>query len=371
VPLKPERAYTRTVAPFEKVWIDKGETALIALCAPGPLVIRRRFPLAPMFLMLAMFSIFPIPLVLVGLAALIAAHSAAVYSPYHRLALCALPFVAIELLSRRYLLLLPGDKFLTLFLIVPLPIGFTFYGSEIRRQAGTDVAARKRTREEMQKEAIRPAVEGERSRIARELHDVVTHNVSVMVVMAGAARKTLGKSRAQATQALLEVEAVGRSAMAELRRAMGLLTESAQEQHLLAPPPGLDQLGPLVSRIRATGMPIRQPRPRRTASAAARPGPHRVPRGAGGASNAELAARLLHLSEATIKTHVARILAKLQLRDRAQAVVAAYETGLVMPGSLTTAEAAGAARIAEGLSRWVRAMRPGFCQGWDISGALD
>jgi DNA-binding NarL/FixJ family response regulator len=51
-----------------------------------------------------------------------------------------------------------------------------------------------------------------------------------------------------------------------------------------------------------------------------------------GLSNAELA-ELLHLSEATVKTHVARILAKLQLRDRAQAVVAAYETGLVTPGN--------------------------------------
>jgi DNA-binding NarL/FixJ family response regulator len=54
-------------------------------------------------------------------------------------------------------------------------------------------------------------------------------------------------------------------------------------------------------------------------------------------SNAELATTF-HLSEATVKTHVARILAKLHLRDRAQAVVLAYETGLIVPGNARSAE---------------------------------
>ena len=256
VPLKPERAYTSRIADYANVWIDRGETVVIAIGVCGSLAIRRRFPLTSVFLMLVVLLLIPVPLVLVGLAALIAAYSAAVYSPYHRLALCALPIVAVELVSRRYLLLFTDDRVLPLFLIAPLLIGFTLYGGEIRRQASADVVAQQRTREQMQKEAIRLAVEGERSRIARELHDVVTHNVSVMVVMAGAARKTLDRSPAQATQALLEVEAAGRSAMAELRQVMGLLTESTQEQHRLAPQPGLDQLGSLVSRIRATGMPI-------------------------------------------------------------------------------------------------------------------
>ena len=256
VPLKPERVYTGSVGHYQDVWIGKGGSAAIALWMVCALVVRRRFPLISVVLLLILLLVVPIPLVLLGVAALIAAYSAWVYSPYHRPATAAVLLAAIVLWTHGYLPLLTDGRPATLFLTVPLLIGFALYGSEIRRQAGLDVATQKRTREEMHKEAIRLAVEGERSRIARELHDVVTHNVSVMIVMAGAARKTLEKSPAQATEALLEVEASGRAAMAELRQVMGLLTKSVEEQPELAPQPGLDQLGSLVSRIRATGVPI-------------------------------------------------------------------------------------------------------------------
>jgi signal transduction histidine kinase len=102
-------------------------------------------------------------------------------------------------------------------------------------------------------------VEQERARIAAELHDVVSHNVSVMVVQAGAARKVLATSPEMAREALLAVEDSGRAAMAELRHVMGLLTMTSQGGDPagtadLAPQPGLEQIPALVERIRNGGV---------------------------------------------------------------------------------------------------------------------
>jgi signal transduction histidine kinase len=255
-PLKPERAYTFNLPGYENAHVLKGTMLGISFVVFVAITLRRRFPLVGLGLLLFGLNFFAVPFIMVGLAVLISAYSAAVYSSYRRIVFVALLLVPVELIKSGYINLIPGNRQLAFLVGVPLLIGVALYGYEIRRQATTDVAAQRRTREEMQQEAIRLAVEGERSRIARELHDVVTHNVSVMVVMAGAARKTLGRDPDAATNALLEVESAGRAAMAELRQVMGLLTESVHDQHQLAPQPGLDQIEPLVSRIRATGVPI-------------------------------------------------------------------------------------------------------------------
>ncbi|HEX4787200.1 MAG TPA: histidine kinase [Actinospica sp.] len=259
VPFKPFVRYTQSLPGYDRVELNtgKGTASAIAVAMLIPLLMRRRFALAALWILLIEAHFFQTPLLNVAVAVAVCAYSAAVYSPHRLIAFASLPLAVLALFAYDYQALIPSNSELATAAIgVALSAGAALYGAEIRRQAQLDVGDQRRRRVEQQQEAIRRAVEDERSRIARELHDIVTHNVSVMVVMAGAARKVLDRSPAQATDALLEVEAAGRAAMGELRQVMGLLTESVRDQHTLAPQPGLDQIGVLVDRIRATGVPI-------------------------------------------------------------------------------------------------------------------
>jgi signal transduction histidine kinase len=102
--------------------------------------------------------------------------------------------------------------------------------------------------------AAQVAVADERARIARDLHDVVAHSVSLIVVQAGAARMVRGQPP-RAVAALRNVEASGRQALEELRHLVGLLGPD-QEASDLAPQPGLDQLETLAATVRSAGLPV-------------------------------------------------------------------------------------------------------------------
>jgi signal transduction histidine kinase len=94
----------------------------------------------------------------------------------------------------------------------------------------------------------------ERRHVARELHDIVAHAVSVMVIQAGAARQVLRTSPEQAEEAMLAVESTGRDAMSELRRFLGALSAD-DEAAGLAPQPGIGELPGLLERVREAGLP--------------------------------------------------------------------------------------------------------------------
>jgi signal transduction histidine kinase len=99
------------------------------------------------------------------------------------------------------------------------------------------------------------AVAHERARIARELHDVVAHNVSVMVVQAAAARRMIDHDASKAKDALGSVERTGRAALKEMRRMVGMLGQ-AEEGLALAPQPSIEELDWLIERAREAGLEV-------------------------------------------------------------------------------------------------------------------
>jgi signal transduction histidine kinase len=123
----------------------------------------------------------------------------------------------------------------------------------VRRVVG-DREQRAQIAERERDVAAREAVVEERARIARELHDAIAHNVSMMVVQAGAERRVLDGTRDPTREVLQTIEGIGRGALTEMRRLVGMLRSDAGEP--LAPQPGLDDLPTLVAQVREAGLPV-------------------------------------------------------------------------------------------------------------------
>ena len=124
-----------------------------------------------------------------------------------------------------------------------------------RQELTQALASRTVELEHEREEKAKLAVTEERARIARELHDVVAHNVSMMVVQAGAERHAIGDERPETSEVLATIEETGRAAMAEMRRLLGMLRRS-DDDLALAPQPSLRHLGELVEQVREAGMPV-------------------------------------------------------------------------------------------------------------------
>lgn len=230
------------------VWV------LLALATALPVAARRRYPLAAFWLVILAseeyHGVAGFGATFTFAACVIVAYSVVMYSP-HRVAAVASVLAGAALIAGGHRDDLPRTRpgLIFLFLLIPMALA---------ANAAHSLQQRIRAVEAQRESETRLAAQRERARLARELHDVVTHNVSVMLVQAGAARTVLTAAPEKAHQALLAIESGGRAAMSELRHVMDLLSKdgdpSAPEE--LTPPPGLGRLPVLAARVRAAGMPV-------------------------------------------------------------------------------------------------------------------
>jgi signal transduction histidine kinase len=237
--------------------------ALAVSCAALPLAWRRRFPLAVLWVVMIASALLrrdsPDVVFYACTICSVAVYSAAAYSSRRVATIASLPVAAgvlVALFKHANLPVLP-HKYVALLVMIPL-IGAA-YGFRAWVRRVDDTHAHLCEVEARQMLALQHAVAQERARIARELHDVVTHNVSMMVIQAGAARTVLDSSPDDARGALVAVEAGGRAALAELRHVMGLLTPNTGDDTpggdgALAPQPGLDNVAALVRSVRDAGV---------------------------------------------------------------------------------------------------------------------
>ncbi len=126
-----------------------------------------------------------------------------------------------------------------------------------RRAYTAELESRAARLEQAREADVRAVVAEERTRIARELHDVVAHHVSVMTVQAAAARRTLSRDPERAAEALAAIETIGRGALDEMRRIISVLRDFDETgAGALAPQPGLDDIEELVEHLRGAGLDV-------------------------------------------------------------------------------------------------------------------
>jgi signal transduction histidine kinase len=236
-----------------------------------PLILRRRFP-AGVFIvlcMVALFQWFTSGPLLADTALLVALYSVAVASEWILVVVAALVLEIGVLLATVHWALV-GSNFKSLVLLTGMVFAALLAGIVIRalRSQMFSLAERARRLERERDQQASLAAAAERARIAREMHDVVTHNIQVMVTLADAADVALRLEPQRALEAIREVSGTGRQALNDMRRLLGVLRDDNADTNFgvkghprpsmdsFAPQPGLRELNALVNRVNTTGLAV-------------------------------------------------------------------------------------------------------------------
>jgi signal transduction histidine kinase len=224
-----------------------------------PLVARRRFPGTVLALVVGSglaFAALDLPPDLLGVAILVAVYSVAAYGD-RSVALAGLAGVEVALVAVQ---LTPGRTGVgtwlgnlggvaAAWLLGQFAHNYRAYAARLEERT----IELERAREEL----ARRAVTEERLRLARELHDVVAHAMSVIAVQSGVGAHVADTNPQEAARALAAIEATSRAALEELRRLLGVLRQEDEPQGALAPVPGLADLDSLLAEVGKAGLAVK------------------------------------------------------------------------------------------------------------------
>jgi signal transduction histidine kinase len=224
-----------------------------------PLIWRRRAPFVVFMIVAAVALVqwFARELLAADLAPLVAFYTVAAYETGRRIAISAVILeIGAAMAAIRFA---PQDGTIWAFVFISVLVaaaGVIGYNIRTRRAylAALEDRAARLERERDQEAHI--AAAAERARIAREMHDVVAHNIAVMIALADGAAYTTRSDPDQATTIMSQVSGTGRSALAEMRRLLGVMRDPGETADH-APQPTIADIDDLLSKVRAAGLPTR------------------------------------------------------------------------------------------------------------------
>ncbi|NES30009.1 sensor histidine kinase [Micromonospora terminaliae] len=244
----------------EQLWAALGWSVLCA----APVAIRRAAPwpaVGAAVATLAVPVLFHHAPTTQGLAFVVLTYTMAAHRPLRQAGLAAVllwvPVVLANLVAPLDGVLTMGPGVLVLNNLLTASVAYAVGRAvQARRQSTRMLRERARVAEATQRSLTEQAVADERRRIARELHDVVAHHVSVMGVLATGARRVLRRDPDAADEAMATVEETGRATLRELRRLLDVLRTDAEPAAELTPQPGLTGIEALVEQVREAGLPV-------------------------------------------------------------------------------------------------------------------